>query len=65
MKRNVLFIALACIGVVLAIALLLCIAAEKNVKPARANSVPSPEFSPPYPPLPHHFNDNHGLQILC
>jgi acetoacetate decarboxylase len=65
MKRNVLFIALACIGVVLAIALLLCIAAEKNVKPARANFVPSPEFSPPYPPLPHHFNDNHGLQILC
>ena len=32
---------------------------------ARANFVPSPEFSPPYPPLPHHFNDNHELQILC
>jgi len=27
--------------------------------------VPSPAFSPPYPPLPHHFNDNHNLQILC
>jgi acetoacetate decarboxylase len=39
---------------------------EKQVMtPARANFVPSPEFSPPYPPLPHHFNDNHGLQILC
>jgi acetoacetate decarboxylase len=45
--------------------LLLCIAADKDVKPARANFVPSPEFSPPYPPLPHHFNNNHGLQILC
>jgi acetoacetate decarboxylase len=27
--------------------------------------VPSPEFSPPYPPLPHRFNDNHELQFLC
>lgn len=27
--------------------------------------VPSPEFSPPYPPLPHKFTDNHELQILC
>jgi acetoacetate decarboxylase len=33
--------------------------------PARAEFVPSPEFSPPYPPLPHHFNDNHDLRILC
>jgi len=33
--------------------------------PARMSFVPSPEFSPPYPPLPHHFNDNHQLQILC
>jgi acetoacetate decarboxylase len=31
----------------------------------RNNFIPSPEFSPPYPPLPHHFNDNHELQILC
>ena len=29
------------------------------------NFVPSPEFSPPYPPLPHRFNDNHELQFLC
>ncbi len=33
--------------------------------PVRADFVPSPEFSPPYPPLPHHFNDNHELRILC
>ena len=65
MKRNVLFIAMACIGAVLAVSLLLGIAQNKNAKPARANFVPSPEFSPPYPPLPHHFNNNHGLQILC
>lgn len=31
----------------------------------RGTFVPSPEFSPPYPPLPHRFNDNHELQILC
>lgn len=65
MKRNVLFIAMACICAVLAVSLLLCIAQDKNVKPPRANFVPSPEFSPPYPPLPHHFNNNHGIQILC
>jgi acetoacetate decarboxylase len=33
--------------------------------PGRPDFVPSPEFSPPYPPLPHHFNDNHDLRILC
>ncbi len=40
---------------------------EKNpfVPPARDNFVPSPEFSPPYFPLPHRFKDNHELQILC
>ena len=65
MKRNVLLIAMACIGAVLVVSLLLSIAQDKKAKPARANFVPSPEFSPPYPPLPHHFNNNHGLQILC
>jgi acetoacetate decarboxylase len=64
-KRNALYIAVACICAVLAVSWLLCIAAQKDAKPARANFVPSPEFSPPYPPLPHHFNNNHGLQILC
>ena len=65
MKRNAFFITMACICAVLAVSLLLCIAGDKDAKPARANFVPSPEFSPPYPPLPHHFNNNHGLQILC
>jgi acetoacetate decarboxylase len=65
MKRNALLIALSCTCAVLAISLLLCIPAEKDIKPARASFIPSPEFSPPYPPLPHHFNNNHGLQILC
>ena len=35
------------------------------MKPARANFVPSPEFSPPYPPLPHNFGKTYGIQILC
>ena len=30
-----------------------------------AEFVPSPEFSPPYPPLPHHFGKTYGIQILC
>ncbi len=58
-------ITMACICAALAVSLLCCTVEDKDVKPARANFVPSPEFSPPYPPLPHHFNDNHNLQILC
>jgi acetoacetate decarboxylase len=65
MKRNILFITMVCVGAVLAVSLLLCISACSDKKPARASFVPSPEFSPPYPPLPHHFNNNKGLQILC
>ena len=65
MKRNSLLMATACVCSVLAVSLLLCIAQDKGVKPGRENFVPSPQFSPPYPPLPHHFNDSHGLQILC
>jgi acetoacetate decarboxylase len=42
-----------------------CIAQDKNAKPARADFVPSPVFSPPYPPLPHHFSDVYTIQILC
>ncbi len=65
MRRNTLSFAMACVCAFLAVSLLLGVAQDKKAKPARANFVPSPEFSPPYPPLPHHFNNNHGLQILC
>jgi len=75
MKRNTLFITIACICAVLAVSLLGCTVADKSVanqsvkdkavKPARANFVPSPEFSPPYPPLPHNFGKTYGIQILC
>ncbi len=65
MKRNALNITLACICAVLAFALLLSIAQDNKAKPARPNFVPSPEFSPAYPPLPHHFGKTHGIQILC
>ncbi|MBN2419430.1 MAG: acetoacetate decarboxylase family protein [Deltaproteobacteria bacterium] len=27
--------------------------------------IPSPVFSPPYPPLPHHFSDVYTIQVLC
>jgi acetoacetate decarboxylase len=62
MKRSTLFIAVAGICAVLA---LMCVAQDKNAKPAKADFVPSPVFSPPYPPLPHHFSDVYTIQILC
>jgi acetoacetate decarboxylase len=65
MKRSALFIAVAGICAVLAVSALLCVAQDKNAKPARENFIPSPVFSPPYPPLPHHFNDVYTIQILC
>jgi len=65
MKRNTLNITVACLCAVLAVALLLSVAQDKKTKPARPNFVPSPEFSPPYPPLPHHFGKTYGIQILC
>lgn len=65
MKRNTLNITVACICAVLAVALLLSVAQDKKAKTARPNFVASPEFSPPYPPLPHHFGKTHGIQILC
>jgi acetoacetate decarboxylase len=65
MKRNALNIVVACICAVLAVALLLSIGQDKKAKPARSSFVPSPEFSPPYPPLPHHFGKTLGIQILC
>ncbi len=64
-KRNASLFAMACICAVLAISLLLCIAAGQGAKPKRPNFVPSPQFSPPYPPLPHHFNYSRTIQILC
>ncbi len=75
MKRNTLFLWVVCLSVVLAISVLGCSVADKgavdkgapeqSVKPGRANFVPSPEFSPPYPPLPHNFGKTYGIQILC
>jgi acetoacetate decarboxylase len=65
MKRNTIFAGMVCICAVLMILLTACNTEDKSVAPTRANFVPSPEFSPPYPPLPHHFNDNHNLRILC
>ena len=65
MKRSMLFMAVAGICAVLAVSALLSIAQDKNAKPARADFVPSPVFSPVYPPLPHHFSDVYTIQILC
>ena len=42
MKRNVWFIAMGCMCLVLAVFLLACKTGDKDVKPARASFVPSP-----------------------
>ncbi len=65
MKRNTLLVGMACICAVLSVCLLSGVAQNKAAKPARGNFIPSPVFSPPYPPLPHHFNDSHVIQVLC
>ena len=71
MKRTMWLFAMTCLSAIFAVFLLACTATEnktaedKDAKSERADFVPSPEFSPPYTPLPHHFNDNHGIQILC
>jgi acetoacetate decarboxylase len=65
MKRCILFITVASICAIFAFSALMGIAQDKGAKPAREDFVPSPVFSPPYPPLPHHFSDVHGIQILC
>jgi acetoacetate decarboxylase len=65
MKRSRLLIAVAGICAVFMVSLLVCVAQDKDAKPARADLVPSPVFSPPYPPLPHHFSDVYTIQILC
>ena len=69
MKQSVGLAIVAGICAMLAVSSLSCTSTEnaaiEGPKPEWASFVPSPEFSPPYPPLPHHFNDMHGLQILC
>lgn len=69
MKKDASLFLVFCICIALGISLLSCTAEDKDESESPraewASFVPSPEFSPPYPPLPHHFNDMHGLQILC
>ena len=72
MKRSTLFFAVFCICAVLALSTLGCAPQDNNgelaqldADPAREKFVPSPIFSPVYPPLPHHFSDIPTYQILC
>lgn len=62
-KRSASRIIIVGMCVVIAVSALIGIAQDKNA--TRAQFVPSPVFSPPYPPLPHHFRDVHTIQILC
>jgi acetoacetate decarboxylase len=65
MKRNKVSIIVPSICTILVASVLMGFAQEKSPKPKRADFVPSPVFSPPYPPLPHHFCDVFTIQILC
>jgi len=65
LKRNASFIVVVCTCAVFALSLQACKTTDKEAKRTWTGFVPSPEFSPPYTPLPHHFNDSHNLQILC
>ncbi len=65
MKRRAFCVALAGIIAILATCVLIGLAQDKSAKPKRKDFIPSPIFSPPYPPLPHHFRDVHTIQILC
>ena len=65
MKRMALLAGMFLLCAVVTVLLPGCADADKNAIPERTGFVPSPQFSPPYPPLPHYFNDNHNLQILC
>ena len=62
-KRNALRIAAACSCALVAVLALTGLAQDSQSK--RADFVPSPIISPPYPQLPHHFRDVHTIQILC
>ncbi len=62
MKRSM---ALVVAAGILLVSLMTGVAQDKNAKPAKKAFIPSPVFSPPYPPLPHHFSDLKTIQILC
>lgn len=66
MKCRKLFISVVTIFTILAVAVLMGHAQDKKVKRKKGEDfVPSPIFSPVYPPFPHHFSDVHTIQILC
>jgi acetoacetate decarboxylase len=65
LKQSTLFIVVVCICAILAVSVPGCVSRDENAQPARADFIPSPVFSPPYPPLPHHFSDIHTIQVLC
>ena len=65
MRRSTFFIAVICLCTVLAVVAGMTVAQEKSAKLAPKGFIPSPIFSPPYPPLPHHFSDLKTIQILC
>jgi len=64
-KRSVFTVVVAVLCAVLAVSVPLGFGQGKGAKPAGKDFVPSPVFSPVYPPLPHHFRDVHTIQILC
>lgn len=65
MKRSKILIAAACICSILIIFSSIGFTQDKQERKKGEDFVPSPIFSPPYPPLPHRFCDLKGISILC
>lgn len=66
MKGRKLFITVVSIFVIFVAFVLTSHAQDKKAEQKKGEDfVPSPVFSPPYPPLPHHFSDVYTIQILC
>ncbi len=65
MKHSKLYITLISLFAIITVFALTGAAQDKADKPGKKDFIPSPVFSPPYPPLPHHFSDVYTIQILC
>jgi acetoacetate decarboxylase len=65
MKGCKLFVAVASLCVIFLISSSAGFCQDKQVRKKGEDFIPSPIFSPPYPPLPHRFCDLKGISILC
>ena len=65
MRGRKLFVIVSSICTILLVSSLMLSAQDKKAEPKQSDFVPSPIFSPVYPPFPHRFCDMDGVSILC